>query len=89
MIFAVYRQLLYFQFCLLKDCSHSYEEADNGEDRRPAVLAADTPAVASIVTAMSLDAAVGFVSSHSVDFDLYTGFLGLIVVASVGNVPEP
>ena len=36
---------------------------------------------------MSLGAAVGFMSSHSVDFELYTGFLGLM--ASVGNVPEP
>ena len=51
-IFAVYRLLPYFQVCLLKDCSHSVEEADNGEDRRLAV--------ASIVTAKSLDAAVSF-----------------------------
>ena len=49
-IYAVYRLLPYHQVRLLKVCSHSVEEADNGGDRR---LAA-----ASIVTAKSLDTAV-------------------------------
>lgn len=91
-IFAIYLQFLYFQLVSHKD----YFEAPDGdesdkEDEEPKwsmPYAIAVLTLMTIVTAYTADFLVDSIHGYAADMQLSKSFIGLILVASVGNIPE-
>lgn len=86
-LFFVYGLFLYFQLVTHKDYFSGEEEEDD-EDRWSPCFSVFMLALTSLITAVSSDALVASIQGYSDGMALNKDFIGLILVASVGNVPE-
>lgn len=89
-IFVIYLQFLYFQLVTHKDYFETAKD-DEEEEEEPKwsiSFAVVVLAIVSIVTAYSADYLVDSIHGYAEDMDLSKNFIGLILVASVGNIPE-
>lgn len=89
-IFCMYIQFLYFQLVSHKDY---FDDADGGDDgdeepKWTPAFAVFVLAVASVMTACTADYLVDSIHGYAADMQLNKSFIGLILVASVGNIPE-
>lgn len=87
-LFFVYGQFLYFQLVTHKDYFTGDEEEEDDEDRWSPGFSVFMLALTSLITAVSSDALVASIQGYSEGMALNKEFIGLILVASVGNVPE-
>jgi len=88
-IFCIYLQFLYFQLVTHKD----YFDTDSGDDdgdepKWSPSFAIMMLALSSLVTAFTADYLVDSIHGYAEDMNLSKSFIGLILVASVGNIPE-
>jgi len=88
-IFVIYLQFLYFQLVTHKD----YFDTESVEDDEPEPkwsmsFSIMMLALTSLVTAFSADYLVDSIQGYAEDMDVSKAFIGLILVASVGNIPE-
>jgi len=88
-MFVIYLQFLYFQLVSHKDYfdADDDEEADD-EPRWSPSFATAVLAVSSVITAYVADYLVASIHGYAQDMALSKAFIGLILVASVGNIPE-
>lgn len=88
-IFFTYLQFLYFQLVTHKDYfDDGDEEAGDEEPKWTPWFAAGVLAVASLMTAFTADFLVDSIHGYASSMNLNKSFIGLILVASVGNIPE-
>merc|ERR1719440_1313952 len=91
-IFVIYLQFLYFQLVSHKDYfdAEDGDESDKEEEEEkwsmPYAIAVLT--LMTIVTAYTADFLVDSIHGYAADMQLSKSFIGLILVASVGNIPE-
>jgi len=86
-LFFVYGLFLYFQLVTHKDY-FTGEEEEGDDERWSPLFAVFMLALTSVITAVSSDALVASIQGYSDGMALNKDFIGLILVASVGNVPE-
>jgi len=89
-ILGIYLQFLYFQLVTHKDYFDSSEEGDDDDDEPKwswwfAILVLT---LSTLVTAYTADYLVDSIHGYAADMNLSKSFIGLILVASVGNIPE-
>jgi Ca2+:H+ antiporter len=89
-IFVIYLQFLYFQLVSHADYfeEEQKEDDDDDEPRWGLKFALLVLAIMSVLTAYSADSLVASIHGYAADFHLGKSFIGLILVASVGNIPE-
>jgi Ca2+:H+ antiporter len=87
-IFFVYLQFLAFQLVTHADYFNPEEEEEGDEPKWTMGFAVAVLALMSVITAFSSDALVDSITEYSKDMSLNRDFIGLILVASVGNIPE-
>lgn len=89
-IFAIYLQFLYFQLVTHKDYFDTNDEDDDGkeEPKWSMLFSIMILAFSSLVTAFTADCLVDSIQGYAQDMDVSKEFIGLILVASVGNIPE-
>lgn len=87
-IFFIYLQFLYFQLVSHKDYFGAEEEDDDDEDKWGPVFATAILAISSVLTAFTCDYLVASIHGYSDEMNLNKAFIGLILVASIGNIPE-
>lgn len=90
-IFVIYLQFLYFQLVSHKDYFQEDDNDDDGEEEEAkwsAFFATCVLATTSLITAFTADYLVDSIHGYAHDMNLSKSFIGLILVASVGNIPE-
>lgn len=92
-IFVIYLQFLYFQLISHKDYFDNQgeekgEEEEEDEEKWSAAFALGVLAVSSLATAYTCDFLVSSIHGYSHEMNLNKSFIGLILVASIGNIPE-
>jgi Ca2+:H+ antiporter len=88
-IFFIYLQFLYFQLKSHKEYFDSGEgEEDEDEPKWSLAFAVVVLAASSVMTAFTADYLVGSIQGYSEGMNLSKDFISLILVASVGNIPE-
>lgn len=90
-ILGIYLQFLYFQLVTHKDYFDSSEEGGDDDDEEPKwswAFAILVLTLSTLVTAYTADYLVDSIHGYAADMNLSKSFIGLILVASVGNIPE-
>lgn len=88
-IFVIYLQFLYFQLVSHKDYfSAGEDEEEDDEEKWSAWFATLVLAISSLLTAFTCDYLVASIHGYSQEMNLNKSFIALILVASIGNIPE-
>lgn len=87
-MFFMYLQFLYFQLVSHKEYFESEDDDDDDGPKWTMGFSIFVLAAASVMTAYTADFLVDSIHGYAADMDLNKSFIGLILVASVGNIPE-
>lgn len=88
-IFIIYLQFLYFQLVSHKDYFEEDDEEDECEEHKWSMpFALCVLGITSVMTAYTSDFLVASIGDYSKGMGLNKDFISLILVASVGNIPE-